>query len=630
MINGKPKHAAILTKARSQLFRKYVVYFAMLVATTLLASGLSGMYFSYQENVAALVELQHEKAISTAYQIEEYLSEIEHEIGWTTMPQAFPEITELDQRRVDYLKLLRQVPAITEIGYLDAFGKERLRVSRLAMDVVGSNKDFSEKKLFAEAKTGKSWYGPVYFRKETEPYMTLAVGPSRNNAGVTVVDVNLKFIWDVITQIKIGKAGYAYVVDANGRLVSHPDISRVLQQSDFSQFPQVRAALAATHSPAETTRPITIADNAAGEPVLVATSPITSLGWAVLVEQPRSEAFAPLYASMKQTGLLLLAGLVLSLLASLALARRMVTPIQALRAGAAQIGAGILDHRIEVHTGDELETLAEQFNDMAKDLQESYSSLEHKVEERTQQLEIASRHKSAFLANMSHELRTPLNAIIGYSELLVEDLGAQNNNNAVSDLKKICGAGRHLLTLIDDVLDLSKVEAGKIQLSPTDFDLSGLVHDTLLFVQPMLARGNNRLVTQLAIDGVVMHSDPVRVRQVLFNLLSNACKFSHRGVITVSAHRDSTAQPERVLFSVRDTGQGISAENLEQLFQPFVQAKTIGRKHEGTGLGLALCRRFCELMGGEINVESEIGKGSEFSFWLPVNARHLDSAAAAK
>ena len=371
-----------------------------------------------------------------------------------------------------------------------------------------------------------------------------------------------------------------------------------------------------------------IADNASGEPVLVATAPIASLGWAVLVEQPRTEAFAPLYASMKQTGLLLLAGLVLSLLASLALARRMVTPIQALRSGAAQIGAGRLDHRINVHTGDELEALAEQFNHMAADLQESYSGLERKVEERTQQLEIASRHKSAFLANMSHELRTPLNAIIGYSELLAEDAAVQSNTDAVSDLHKIRGAGQHLLSLIDDVLDLSKIEAGKMQLTPADFDLRGLVDDTLVFVQPMLVRGNNRLETRFAIDGVVMHSDPVRVRQVLFNLLSNACKFTQRGVITVSVRRDTTAHPERVLFSVRDTGEGISAENLKQLFQPFVQAKTIGRTHDGTGLGLALCRRFCELMGGEIRVVSECGKGSEFSFWLPVDTRHLDSVSA--
>jgi len=179
---------AILGKARGRLFGKYVVYFAILVTVTLLASGLSGMYFSYRENVAALVELQREKATAAAYKIEQYLKEIEHQIGWTALPQVSPGITALDQRRLDYFKLLRQVPAITEIAYLDASGKEKLRVSRLAMDVIGSDKDFSQEPQFSEAKAGKTWFSPVYFRKETEPYMTLAAAAGRDDAGVVPLE----------------------------------------------------------------------------------------------------------------------------------------------------------------------------------------------------------------------------------------------------------------------------------------------------------------------------------------------------------------------------------------------------------------------------------------------------------
>ncbi len=616
----------ILTNTRSPLFRKYVVYFALLVAATLLASGLSSMYLSYQYNVASLVAYQREKALGAVYKIDEYLKEIEHQIGWVTMPQATSGQEAIEQRRVDFLRLLRQTPAITEVAYLDENGKEQLRVSRVAMDVLGSNRDFSDKPLFKTAKEGETWYGAVYFRKETEPYMTLATGAGPTDSGVIVSEVNLKFIWDVITQIRVGKDGYAYVVDSRGRLVSHPDISLVLQKSELSQLPQVRAALAQS----EATKKATFATNTDGKSVLVASAPIKSLGWSILVEQPRSEAFAPLYASMRQTGWLLMGGLVISLLASLALARRMVTPIQALRSGAAKIGAGVLDHRINVQTGDELETLAQQFNHMASDLQESYSGLEQKVEERTQQLEIASRHKSAFLANMSHELRTPLNAIIGYSELLAEDATDAGNNHALEDLHKIRGAGRHLLALIDDVLDLSKIEAGKLQLNLVEFDLRQLVDETLVVVEPLLARGENRLETQLDIDGVTMTSDPVRVRQVLFNLLSNACKFSQNGVISVSARRDSTAEPERVLFSIRDTGLGIAPDQLERLFQPFFQAKIDGPKQEGAGLGLALSRRFCQLLGGDIHAVSKHGVGSEFSFWIPVHARPGDRDNAAQ
>ena len=482
----------------------------------------------------------------------------------TALPQVSPGITVLDQRRLDYFKLLRQVPAITEIGYLDASGKEKLRVSRLAMDVIGSNKDFSQEPQFSEARGGKTWFSPVYFRKETEPYMTLAVAAGRDDAGVTVTDVNLKFIWDVITQIKIGKAGYAYVVDARGRLVSHPDISLVLQKSDFSGLPQVQAALAGTPPPGADNREITIADNAQGEPVLVASATIATLGWAVLVEQPRVEAFAPLYASMLQTGLLLLAGLALSLLASLALARRMVTPIQALQSGAAQIGAGTLDHRIEVHTGDEFEALAEQFNRMATQLQESYSGLERKVEERTRQFEVANRHKSEFLANMSHELRTPLNAIIGFSEVLQERMFGDLNEKQIEYLRDIHSSGKHLLSLINDILDLSKIEAGRMELELTRFDLPTALDNALTLVKEHAGRHGIALTLEVDRRLNSFVGDERKIKQIVLNLLSNAVKFTPAGGrIGVKAAPVAGA----VEISVADTGVGIAPQDRETIFE---------------------------------------------------------------
>jgi two-component system NtrC family sensor kinase len=266
------------------LFRKYVVYFVVLVSAALLASGLSGMVFSYQENVAALLNLQREKAMAAAYKIEQYVKEIEHQIGWTTLPQLHNDGSALDQRRFDYLKLLRQVPAITEIRYLDPSGKEQLRISRLAMDVVASGKDFSRDPRFIQATSGKTYFGAVYFRKQTEPYMSIAVAAGREEASVTVIEVNLKFIWDMVSQIKIGNAGYAYVVDARGQLVSHPDISLVLQQRDLSSLPQVHAALASTVPADPFLKAVTSARSVTGQPILVAYAPIEALGWAVLVE----------------------------------------------------------------------------------------------------------------------------------------------------------------------------------------------------------------------------------------------------------------------------------------------------------------------------------------------------------
>jgi signal transduction histidine kinase len=382
-------------KPRGHLFRKYVVLFVTLVSGALVTSGLIEIYFSYQENKAALVGIQREKAFSAASKIEQFIREIERQIGWTTQAVWGARGVALDQRRFDSLRLLRQVPAITEISHLDASGKEQLRVSRLAMDVMGSQADFSKDPKFLEAKSGKIYFSPVYFRKESEPYMTIAMAGSGQDAGVSVAEVNLKFIWDVVSQIKIGKAGFAYVVDSRGTLIAHPDISLVLQKTALSSLPQIQAALAGPPRPGEERDEVTIARDLQERQVLTAHATIAPLGWSVFVEQPLAEAFAPLYSAILRTVVLLVVGLAMSVLASLVLARRMVTPIQALQAGAAMIASGALDHRIAVQTGDELEALADQFNQMTAQLQESYANLEQKVQERTRELTEALEQQTA-------------------------------------------------------------------------------------------------------------------------------------------------------------------------------------------------------------------------------------------
>src|SRR5438128_3138112 len=370
-----------------RLFRKYVIVFAGLVSGALLMSGLTEIYFSYRENREALVALQREKALGVASRIEGFIKEIERQIGWTTQPQLGAPSAAMYQRRVDYLRLLRQALMITEISHLDGAGREQLRVSRLAMDVAGSQTDFSLEPKFLEAKAGKVYHGPVYFRKESEPYMTIAMAGSGQGAGVTVAEVNLKFIWDVVSQIKIGKAGHAFVLDGQGVLIAHPDISLVLQKTTFAGLDQVKAARAGGRpAPGEPREQVTMARDLKGRSVMTAYATIAPLKWSVFVEQPLGEAFETLYASIQRTIGLLVLGVLLAVAASLFLARRMVTPIQALRVGAARIGAGELDQRIDVRTGDELEALGDQFNSMAAQLKESYAGLERKVEERTREL----------------------------------------------------------------------------------------------------------------------------------------------------------------------------------------------------------------------------------------------------
>jgi len=237
------------------------------------------------------------------------------------------------------------------------------------------------------------------------------------------------------------------------------------------------------------------------------------------------------------------------------------------------------------------------------------------------QIEAASRHKSDFLANMSHELRTPLNAIIGYSELLMEDAEDRDQIVFIPDLQKIRASGKHLLELINDILDLSKIEAGKIELSPETFHVNALIEEVVCTVQPLVEKNSNTLIINCDDNLGTMYFDNTKVRQILFNLLSNACKFTDHGTITLNAARDYADEVGWLLVSVIDTGIGMTGEQMGKLFQPFSQAdiKT-SRRFGGTGLGLAITRKLCEMMGGDINVSSESGRGTEFTVRLPVSA----------
>jgi len=232
--------------------------------------------------------------------------------------------------------------------------------------------------------------------------------------------------------------------------------------------------------------------------------------------------------------------------------------------------------------------------------------------------ETANSAKSQFLASMSHELRTPLNAIIGYSEMLEEEVEERGGDGLLADIRKIHGAGRHLLSLINDVLDLSKIEAGKMELIPETFAVRAMLDDVLTTVQPLVTRNGNALALDCPGDPGTMHTDLTRVRQVLLNLLSNASKFTERGTITLAVHRTGDAGRPALEFQVRDTGIGMTPEQLGRLFEAFTQAEaTTSRRYGGTGLGLTISRTFCRMMGGDIAAESVPGQGSTFTVRLP-------------
>jgi signal transduction histidine kinase len=263
-------------------------------------------------------------------------------------------------------------------------------------------------------------------------------------------------------------------------------------------------------------------------------------------------------------------------------------------------------------SGREIELL-ESFADQAVIAIEN-ARLFNELQETNEALEIASRHKSAFLASMSHELRTPLNAIIGYSELLTEEAEDLGDDAYVPDLAKINQAAKHQLMLINDILDLSKVEAGRMTIFVEEFDIAGLLDGVQAMVTPLVEKNGNVLVVECPPDAGVMSADMTKVRQGLFNLLSNAAKFTEQGTITLSVR----AADDSIAFDVTDTGIGMTEEQMGRLFEAFAQAEaSTASKYGGTGLGLALSREFCRLMGGDITVASAPGKGSTFTITLP-------------
>ncbi len=276
------------------------------------------------------------------------------------------------------------------------------------------------------------------------------------------------------------------------------------------------------------------------------------------------------------------------------------------------------------------DNLEELVKDRTSELTVAYERLQKEMSERKQtearlqlakdSAEAANKAKSTFLANMGHELRTPLNAIIGYSEILIEDADDLKLKNFASDLQKIETSGKHLLSLINDILDISKIEVGRIKLHLETFDVRPLIDEVVGTIRPLAEKNTNTLEVHYASNLDTMRADPDKARLAISNLLNNACKFTEQGTITLNVTREAVNGDNWLIFSVSDTGIGIGPEEKEELFQPFTQADSSStRKLEGAGLGLAISKRFCQMMGGDITVKSELGKGSTFTMRLPVN-----------
>jgi signal transduction histidine kinase len=636
---------------RLPLSAKFAVAFVGLVTLVLLINGVVDLTLNYQDAKRTAIEVQREKARAAAERVEAFLSEIESQIGWTTRAEwrrVAPE-----QQRYDFIRLLRQTPAITEVAYLDPNGKEQLRVSRLEPDVVGSGKDFSTSPRFTEALKEKTWFGPVYFRRGSEPYMTVSVAHAGRDPGVTVAEVNLKLIWDVVSAIRIGENGYAFVTTSTGRLIAHPDLSLVLRDTDLSSLPEVAGALPGAKANAQDYEITTGLD---GGWVLAAHATIPRVDWIVFVQLSLREAMEPLTESVLQTISLMGLGLLMATVAGTFLARRMVVPIRQLEDGAERFGAGDLSERIVLQTGDEIETLAQRFNLMASRVQDSYETLEAKVEERTRDLNqslddlqkaqsrLVQSEKLASLgqltAGIAHEIKNPLNFVNNFASLskeLVDELRdvlepaplepeTRREADEIADLlkgnlEKVVQHGKRADSIVKNMLLHSRT--GSSEHRPVE--INALVEESLNLAyhgaRAAKSTFNVTLVRDFDPAAGVADIYPQEITRVLLNLMSNGFYATEKRADDAGPDYEPTLavttrdRGDSVEIRVRDNGTGIPDSVKAKMFDPFFTTKPAG---EGTGLGLSLSHDILvKQHGGTVDVATEPGQFTEFTILLP-------------
>ena len=477
--------------------------------------------------------------------------------------------------------------------------------------------------------------------------------------GVAGIDLSLLQIQNIVQKIENSFArffnesetipGFAYLVSREGNLITHPEKSLILSKDSpgtkVLELPEGSQISKESNDGAG----VAIVHDKNGDPrrIYWETSAVT--GWKLVLNASEKTLLQPVKRLGINSLVIASAGLLAMLMIVAWIANRLSQPITQLTQMAADMKEGNYDARQITPLADrtdELGVLARSFGQMAneivnreKRLQEWNNNLSQIVEERTNELaitvleakqakeeaETANRTKSAFLSNMSHELRTPMNAIIGYSEMLIEEANDTGQDDFVPDLKKIHSAGKHLLGLINDVLDISKIEAGKMTLYIEEVAVSSLVTEVAATIQPLIDKNQNKLVIDCPVEIGTFRADVTKVRQTLFNLLSNAAKFTHAGTITLTVAYKQDQLRDWITFCVSDTGIGMTPDQLGKLFQAFVQADaSTTRKYGGTGLGLAISRKFCQLMGGDITVVSEAGQGTSFTATIPARVEDPD------
>lgn len=530
------------------------------------------------------------------------------------------------ERSPDLLpEILNRVPAWIEIVRVDRNGRVVAEVSR-DRSLLGDLVTIPLANWFQQARAGQRYLGPLFITADSDPYIIMAI--SANDGGVVAGRLRMNLLWETVATIRFGRTGSAYIVNDQGAIIAHTNPQIVLNFTTIGNRPEFR-----TFPPDGTQRLYT---NLFGEEVLGVALNVPGAPWRLITEVPETEATElSTRAGITFMGSLIIFGILLLLVTNYLLNRFVFRVLGELRQGAERIGGGDLTHPLPVRSEREVAEVGRAFNAMMHQLRmrnaeiaKQTESLKAEIQERRrveQELikardaaEAASRAKSTFLATMSHELRTPLTAIIGYSQLMEQLVNKGIYESVIHDVGRIRAAGVHLLSLINDILDISKIEAGRMTISAEYADVADLVLTAVNAVLPQMDKNRNRFQVHCPPNIGLLNSDATKVRQALINLLSNAAKFTEDGEVKLTVTRHEQDGKMWFRFEVADTGIGIPADKLDKLFKAFSQVDdSPTRKYGGTGLGLALSQRLCELIGGRITVQSTVGKGSVFTIEIP-------------
>ena len=598
--------------------------FVLVIATCL---GVSGWFVAqFSENIVTqnISEGDQNFAGRIAQEVEAEMASVKPTLTLLAESRGlrFIEATEV-KGEID--RVQRSFPEITSIYVADMEGKQIARTGTEELENV--SKIWS----FQVAKGGDELVSDIYLKPATsEPMQTITLPIIDNGAvvGVLSADISFQRVMRSIMDIDVGGDGNVVVVADNGRVVAHTHMEQV-PELDIARLSAVEAVLAGQEG---TMKGYT---DELGRQVLGSYTPIRELGWGVLIQRPLADIDAEV-GQLRTTIILVTIGAVLlAVLAGWLMSRQIAKPIGQLASASERVAQGDLSTPVDVKSSNEIGVLTHSFNQMIVSLKKSRGELqqwgeelERKVEERTAdleqrgqeladtnvRLEEASQHKSQFLANMSHELRTPLNSIIGYTKLMLDGLEGDINEEQKQDLQTVYNNSKHLLELINDLLDLSRIEAGKTVLSYGTFTISDLLSEVIPSMEQLAREKGLALTYSVTPDIDNLYADKAKTKQVLINILGNAVKFTNEGSVKL----DVAETNSDFIFSVTDTGIGIKEEDLEVIFDSFQQvgpAQIAG--YEGTGLGLAISKQFIEMQGGRIWAESELGKGSTFTFTLP-------------